>query len=306
MKREEEAKQLKAHKQAITSFFKKVDPKPTQLCTVGPESSRFRPFQLKEGMRMASILRRTPLTDSERQSLDEHMINQTCEERLECVKKLRTKRLVGSRQSETTVVSKDDGDVRALNSPDTVGPRMKAKLIQFHDNCRPPYYGTWRKKSVFITGRRPYGQDKQLDYDVDSDEEWEDEPEDAEDCNSDDEDEAPQDGKEDPDEDDDDGFFVEHGYLSDGEGVSDEDDQCQDAETRRARMAAKAEAWKTDVRMEKERKSKKLLPFIIGPCWNYALLDHQLAAKLRPFKALRIGDGPLLTSYNRPQPPAVA
>lgn len=35
---------------------------------------------------------------------------------------------------------------------------MKAKLFQFHENYRPPYYGTWRKRSAQITGRRPFGK----------------------------------------------------------------------------------------------------------------------------------------------------
>ena len=39
----------------------------------------------------------------------------------------------------------------------------KAKLLQFHANTRPPYYGTWRKKSKFITPRKPLAQDKVSD-----------------------------------------------------------------------------------------------------------------------------------------------
>lgn len=37
--------------------------------------------------------------------------------------------------------------------------KMKAKLFQFHDNNRPPYYGTWRKRSNVITGRKPFGKE---------------------------------------------------------------------------------------------------------------------------------------------------
>lgn len=52
--------------------------------------------------------------------------------------------------------------------------RMKAKLFQFSENYRPAYYGTWQKRSRFISGRRPFAKDtKQLDYEVDSDDEWE-------------------------------------------------------------------------------------------------------------------------------------
>lgn len=34
-----------------------------------------------------------------------------------------------------------------------------SKLLQFTENTRPPYYGTWRKKTKHITGRRPFQKD---------------------------------------------------------------------------------------------------------------------------------------------------
>ena len=53
---------------------------------------------------------------------------------------------------------------------------MRAKLFQFHDNYRPAYYGTWRKRSRSIRPRNPLKLDeKMLNYEVDSDEEWEEE-----------------------------------------------------------------------------------------------------------------------------------
>ncbi|KIH50254.1 hypothetical protein ANCDUO_19668, partial [Ancylostoma duodenale] len=67
-------------------------------------------------------------------------------------------------------------------------PPMRAKLYQFHDNYRPPYYGTWRTHSKVITGRRPFSTvEETIDYEVDSDAEWEEEPSDAEECKSDEE-----------------------------------------------------------------------------------------------------------------------
>lgn len=33
------------------------------------------------------------------------------------------------------------------------------KLLQFCENVRPPYWGTWRKKSKNIGPRKPFGQD---------------------------------------------------------------------------------------------------------------------------------------------------
>ena len=34
-----------------------------------------------------------------------------------------------------------------------------AKLLQFSENTRPAYYGTWRKKSTHVSGRKPFGTD---------------------------------------------------------------------------------------------------------------------------------------------------
>ena len=52
------------------------------------------------------------------------------------------------------------------------GP-LRAKLLQFHEDVRPPYFGTWQKESKIVTGRRPYGLDNEaFEYDVDSEAEW--------------------------------------------------------------------------------------------------------------------------------------
>ncbi|XP_020396779.1 chromatin assembly factor 1 subunit FSM isoform X3 [Zea mays] len=47
------------------------------------------------------------------------------------------------------------------------------KLLQFDNSSRPAYYGTWRKKSSTVSARQPFQRDEELNYDVESDEEWE-------------------------------------------------------------------------------------------------------------------------------------
>jgi hypothetical protein len=54
------------------------------------------------------------------------------------------------------------------------------------DSVRPPYWGTWTKKSEAVRARRPLGRDARLDYEVESEDDWEDEGE-GEDLGSDDE-----------------------------------------------------------------------------------------------------------------------
>jgi chromatin assembly factor 1 subunit A len=50
----------------------------------------------------------------------------------------------------------------------------KYRFLSFREDTRPPYHGTWSKKSFIVTGRRPFAKDtSQLDYDYDSEVEWE-------------------------------------------------------------------------------------------------------------------------------------
>lgn len=50
----------------------------------------------------------------------------------------------------------------------------KYQFLSFHEDCRPPYHGTWSKTSSIVTGRNPFGKDTTyLDYDYDSEAEWE-------------------------------------------------------------------------------------------------------------------------------------
>lgn len=106
---------------------------------------------------------------------------------------------------------------------------LKMKLIQFHEDVRPAYYGTWSKAyngRKDVNGRRPFAKDtKVLNYDYDSEAEW-DHDVDGDDIHT-----------LDPDEDDDMLFtdstdeeevvtdevkwVVPEGYLSEDEGIHD-------------------------------------------------------------------------------------
>lgn len=51
--------------------------------------------------------------------------------------------------------------VAVSGAPSTkVEGKMKAKLYQFHDNRRPPYWGTWRRRSDSVGPRKPLAKDK--------------------------------------------------------------------------------------------------------------------------------------------------
>lgn len=53
----------------------------------------------------------------------------------------------------------DDAD-EILSSEPILREKLRPKLLSFHENRRPPYWGTWRKKSVAVKPRRPFHQDQ--------------------------------------------------------------------------------------------------------------------------------------------------
>lgn len=76
----------------------------------------------------------------------------------------------------TTVQPKDDDgwDVPAYSEKKTIEIPNKYIFLSFHEDCRPPYHGTWTKQSSIVTGRTPFRKDATFfDYDYDSEAEWE-------------------------------------------------------------------------------------------------------------------------------------
>lgn len=50
--------------------------------------------------------------------------------------------------------------------------RNRKKFLLFQEDCRPPYHGTWSRRNRRL-GRKPFSKDSSLNYDVDSEAEWE-------------------------------------------------------------------------------------------------------------------------------------
>ena len=95
------------------------------------------------------------------------------------------KHFANTRTSATHTKHPEDDDV-IITEPKP----MKLKFLQFHDNHRPAYHGTWQKHSSLINPRNPYRKDEVsinlystlesilkniIDYEVESDMEWEEE-----------------------------------------------------------------------------------------------------------------------------------
>ncbi|ESO12654.1 hypothetical protein HELRODRAFT_159230 [Helobdella robusta] len=259
-KKEEEKNKTEKEKQLMQNFFIKTTKKQTAISTKQPNDSvnpLFMPFELKSDMRLAPCTRynRTNLTERKR-SL-EHFL---------------TSRVISIeffflRDEDELIIITNASEGSAATVDDQMKPIMKKmKFLQFHDNYRPAYYGTWMKKSSSVSGRRPFAKDsKHLDYEVDSDEEWEEEEPGESIVNSEGEEET-EDAEKVEEEGDDDEFFVPHGYLSEGEGCDEGDEDDFSPEALKQMQMLKAKNFEASMKCNK---IEKLQPVFHGLFfWN--------------------------------------
>uniref|UniRef100_A0A8C7AKJ8 Chromatin assembly factor 1 subunit A n=1 Tax=Neovison vison TaxID=452646 RepID=A0A8C7AKJ8_NEOVI len=258
----EEEKRIKAEKAEITRFFQK--PKTPQAPkTLAGSCGKFAPFEIKEHMVLAPRFR-TAFDQDLCDQLDQLLQQQNGESSF--LKDLKGRQPLRSGptmvSNRNTNIHNSDVVIVESGKADGVPDRRKfgrMKLLQFSENHRPAYWGTWNKKTTVIHPRDPWAQDRKfLDYEVDSDEEWEEEEpgESLSHSEGDDDDEVGD------DEDEDDGFFVPHGYLSEDEGVTEE---CADPENHKVRQKLKAKEW--DEFLAKGKRFRVLQPVKIGCIW---------------------------------------
>ncbi|KAI9216821.1 chromatin assembly factor 1 subunit A-domain-containing protein [Blastocladiella britannica] len=114
--------------------------------------------------------------------------------------------------------------VSSNNEDADMGGALRFKLLQFREDHRPAYWGTWAKPATGVTARRPFARatGDVIDYEYDSEAEWESEnDEDAEEIDSEnegakgDEDEE-EDAWETDDDDDDEGWLVKDASAGSG------------------------------------------------------------------------------------------
>lgn len=132
--------------------------------------------------------------------------------------------------SVCVTVQPDDPFDQPYVEPRDVLVLNKYKFLRFHEDVRPPYFGTWSKKSAFVTGRKPIGKDEStMDYDFDSEAEWEEGDDDmGEDVEN--ENDVGDDEEEDEEDDNEDGWLA----------ADDEIDDELDDETRQLRLQQRA------------------------------------------------------------------
>lgn len=129
----------------------------------------------------------------------------------------------------------------------------KAIFLSFEENLRPPYYGTWSKRPQVVSGRRPFAKESDvLNYEVDSDEEWE-EGDDGESIAS----TGSNGSQKEADDFEIDEFLVPHGHLSGDEDPLDEDESPNHV------TLFKEE----DLLNQRAKKVERLHQIVLGPCW---------------------------------------
>lgn len=306
--KQEEQKQKAAA--VFANFFvtKKADS--TTEKTVSCNTA-FMPFEVKSDMRLAPVFRRE-LTHEEKENLIDSFCNQQscCESYLDTIK---LKSNIRTNES-TWPYEEDNDDVMIVEDADlgeTIcdenpkSDKMRAKLLKFEENRRPAYFGTWRKTSKIINARRPFAEDKEyLDYEVDSDEDWEEEEQGESITGSDDEDKE---NESDNEYEVDNEFFVPHGHLSEDE-MDDEENSKLSPESHKAKL----KLLKNEFDEEMKCKTQKIKPRVIGCIWykKSGNVDETIDRFLQPLAIISRGqinimkrNDPMFPSYRKKQTP---
>lgn len=261
-KEEQEKKQQKEKAIFANFFVKRTEPKQASEGGGGSAAAAvgaFRPFQLKDGMTLASFVPQDVLRRFDASALDQLLQAQDA--------------------SEEGWLARKAFPRRTLQTPRQQEQRPRAKLLQFCENVRPAYWGTWRKKSQAVSGRRPWGKEKELDYEVDSEEEWEEEEPGESLSGTEDEKESEDDYEVDND------VFVPHGYLSEDEEKGDNDPMTP--ETLKARLKLRQEELQAEL---KSGTARPMRPLVVGCIWQTMGPDpgRQGAGCLDQFAAVRL------------------
>ncbi|SCV66978.1 BQ2448_5624 [Microbotryum intermedium] len=146
--------------------------------------------------------------------------------------------------------------------------KVPVKFLKFHDDVRPGYVGTWTKWSRTIRPRAPLEVDRALiNYDYDSEADWEEDEEDAEDIRSGDD----VSGEDDSDDDLSDDWLAVDDDIEYCEGANSEDEWKMDLDGEDAELLAtrrKIERREKKGKARNKKEIKTLIPIVKGPCWE--------------------------------------
>lgn len=238
-------------------------------------SSLFLPFQLKPNQELAEIVPKISRSRFNFETFEKEVEKQNVGLRHLYLGEVKEKNIFRTgRKKFKPTINENEKDLVIQDFKPKV---YKVKYLHFHSDVRPPYFGTWSKRSVKISGRRPLSKDDDhLNYEVDSEEEWEEEEDGGESINDSDSDNS-RNGNDDFEMDD---FCVPHGHLSDSEEILSDDERSN-----------KHTLFKeTDLMKERSKKVEKLCPIVIGCFWQNDQVNEESDAyrALAPFRAVYI------------------
>ncbi|KAH9415471.1 Chromatin assembly factor 1, subunit A [Dermatophagoides pteronyssinus] len=143
--------------------------------------------------------------------------------------------------------------------------------LKFYENLKPPYFGP-KPLTTEIDGRRPFIKLESLDYEVDSDEEWDEGGPGESLSNTDSEPEEKDDYEIDNE------FFVPHGYLSDDEFNMNSDLAINNDNNDKSQKNTGPLTKEQTLLNERNRIGDKLAPQMIGCFWTStsSSLEQQL------------------------------
>lgn len=277
-KAEEEKKKQKA-KAAFVSFFVKTEP--VMFPMVDHQEGLFLPFEITKDMKVAPPVPSISSEKFNREDFEKLLSAQN--EILLYINELKKgiyKPYIYYKQFRSDIDEIED-DVIVIDSKESeIKNKLHPKLLQFCENVRPPFWGTWRKKSKLISARNPFKKDDVFfDYDIDSDEEWEEGGPGESLSDTDDEKESDDDYEVDND------FFVPHGYLSEDE----DGDENLSPESKRALLKMREKEFQD----ERNKKYSELKPEILGTFKGNGKIEWTEDLK----NALEIYSPVLLTVY---------
>ncbi|KFM69809.1 Chromatin assembly factor 1 subunit A, partial [Stegodyphus mimosarum] len=288
-KEQKEKEKNERAKAVFAKFFLKGDShsSPPVSQALGKEGA-FRPFEVSGHMILAPVVPQAAQERFDKDRLDHFLQFQDGKELYLQILKSGSYHDVRRRKRERKLKT-CEADV-ILDKSEEAHLTMTAKLLQFSENVRPPYWGTWRKKSKNVRPRHPFGEDSSLDYTVDSDEEWDEGGPGESLSGTEAEDESEDDYEVDND------FFVPHGYLSAEEEKEDDGEVVNDPEKQKALLKIKLQEFE----MERKKKTTELKPIILG-CFIENKSDGQessICKFLEPYAAVIISDTPIPTTFS--------
>jgi len=125
------------------------------------------PFQMKTDMAVAPLCRRK-LSDEERGVLDGLFDEgrQCSESDVSNVWFASVKKMQGRKYGRTDVI-KESPDIQIMDESDESSNskplgcfKWRMKLLQFEENRRPAYWGTWKRKSKRVNARKPFTREE--------------------------------------------------------------------------------------------------------------------------------------------------